>query len=360
MSPSPSETPDGPQPPRQRPPVARAPKDSSELDLWDFDGEDDLAPQQQTPTELPPAAKPRARSLTPEPRTSAVGEGASSVRSKKPAPKGPAQPYEQRRKVTDDIGELDDDFARPEPVAPASAPAPAGETPVVTESRISAPEPAPEPVVDEEQKADLLPEVAPAPVSEDPEPSAPVSAAIPLDAAAIRERLGLSKLEKIGLLALVVLLLAGGLYLLTAARNRLPIHDDSADYPHYPVKGGLVTVKEAESFWREPVAGKDTVRRDTKLIPVVTLKLEGSPCAIRAFFRNENGETIGDPVTRAVSPGTVEIAATAGLEDIAFHASYRAGQTAPWRLELLEAPSTDSPRQDFKKLLDTPISNDRH
>lgn len=336
--------------------MARAPKDSSELDLWDFDGADDLSPQQPA-TELPPVSKPRARSLTPEPRANAIGEGSPSVRSKKPAPKAPAQPFEQRRKVSDDIGELDDDLA-------ASQPAPVQEKAVAPETRVSSPRPAPEPELEPEMKPvtrEQVPEVVADPVLEDElVPAEPAPAVAPLNVEAIRTRLGLSKLEKIGLIVLAVLLIAGGIYVLTTAGKRLPIHDASDDYPRYPVKGGRITVKSIESFWREPIAGKDTVRRDTKLIPVVKLELEGAPCAIRAFFRNENGETIGDPVTRAVSPGTVEISATAGLEDIAFHASYRAGQTPPWRLELLEAPSTDSPRPEFKKLLDTPLANDRH
>ncbi|MFD0892101.1 hypothetical protein KBB96_11790 [Luteolibacter ambystomatis] len=334
--------------------MARAPKDSSELDLWDFDGEGDLSPEPSA-TELPPASKLRTRSLTPEPRAVSIGDGASSVRSKKPAAKGPAQPFEQRRKISDDIGELDDDL-------PASEPLPAQERPVVPESKVSPPEPEP-PLEPELETAigEAVSEVAAGPVLDDESVSAePASAAIPLNVEAIRTRLGLSKLEKIGLIALAALLVAGGIYVLTTAGKRLPIHDTSDDYPRYPVKGDRITVKSTESFWREPIAGKDTVRRDTKLIPVVKLELEGSPCAIRAFFRNEKGETIGDPVTRAISPGTVEIAATAGLEDIAFHASYRAGQTPPWRLELFEAPSTDSPRQEFKRLLDTPLANDRH
>ncbi|MGC4014634.1 MAG: hypothetical protein QM755_08990 [Luteolibacter sp.] len=338
--------------------MARGPKDSSELDLWDFDGED-TPPAQPGATELPPATKSRTRSLTPEPRLPITGD--APARSKKPAlPRGPAQPYEQRRKAADDLGELDDDLPSPIPPAPTSKreeparPEPAPAPPAEPESPVAA-------VAEEEPEPVLSPAPADEPVvkaqsSVTPAPDAPAA----LDLQSIRTRLGLSKMEKIGLIALAVFLLAGGIYLLTAAGKRLPRHDSSADYPSYPVKGGLLTVKKATSFWREPIVGKDPVRRDTKLIPVVVLELEGSPSAVRAFFRNENGEIIGDPVTRAVNAGTVEIAATSGLDDIAFHASYRAGQIEPWKLELFEAPSTDSQRQDFKKLLETPLSNDRH
>ncbi|BCU75488.1 hypothetical protein [Luteolibacter sp. LG18] len=350
MSQSSSEPPDGPQPPRQRPPAARAPKDSSELDLWDFDDALD-SPAKPEPAELPPATKARPRSLTPEPRTAPPASEAVSSKRTPPAPtKGPTL-FDQKRKPADDLGELDDDLPPSEPrVAPSPRPAaektvePVAET---NEEPAAPPFAEPEPELGSAQAQEE--EIAPTPTPQ-----------APLDIHSLPQRLGLSRIEKIGLVALAAVLVIGGLVLLGVARNRLPIHDSSADYPDYPVKGSLVTVKKLESFWREPVAGKDTVRRDTKLIPVVKVDLEAPPCAIRAFFRNENGETIGDAVTRSTSGGSIELPATAGLEDAAIHASYRTGQTKPWKLELFEAPSADSPRQDFKKLLETPISNDRH
>ena len=53
------------------------------------------------------------------------------------------------------------------------------------------------------------------------------------------------------------------------------------------------------------------------------------------------------------------LAATAGFEDIGMHAAYRTGQSKSWSVEVREAPSEDSPVQDFKKLFEMSISTDR-
>ena len=78
------------------------------------------------------------------------------------------------------------------------------------------------------------------------------------------------------------------------------------------------------------------------------------------FFRDQDGLVTGDAVTRAIQPGVpLQIAATAGFEDVGMHAAYRTGQSKPWTIEVLEAPSATSANAEFKKLFEINISTDR-
>ena len=83
--------------------------------------------------------------------------------------------------------------------------------------------------------------------------------------------------------------------------------------------------------------------------------------AIRALVLNENGLAVGDPITRAVDgTTTLTLSATDGFEDISLHAAYRTGQTQPWTLRIFEASSANAQGKEFKKLLELPISSDKH
>ena len=55
----------------------------------------------------------------------------------------------------------------------------------------------------------------------------------------------------------------------------------------------------------------------------------------------------------------LQIAATAGFEDLGMHAAYRTGQSKPWTIEVLEAPSESAANAEFKKLFEINISTDR-
>jgi len=69
---------------------------------------------------------------------------------------------------------------------------------------------------------------------------------------------------------------------------------------------------------------------------------------------------MGDAVNRTLQPGVpLQIAATAGFEDVGMHAAYRTGQSKPWTIEVLEAPSEGALNSEFRKLFEINISTDR-
>lgn len=131
----------------------------------------------------------------------------------------------------------------------------------------------------------------------------------------------------------------------------------------FPVAGNRLTITAAETYWREPKGGEnaDVVRRGTKLIPVLDISVEGKKsAAIRIFFRNDQGEVIGDSITRDISgKTTLSIPATAGFDDIGMHAAYRTSESPSWIVQVYESPNANASREQFKKVLETEISTDR-
>ena len=180
----------------------------------------------------------------------------------------------------------------------------------------------------------------------------------------LRPHLGLSKLEAVSLIILVLLLLVGGYWVYDHSLNRVLGQVGQLAKVTFPVRGTHITVNSVASYWRKPLKDGnriDAVRRGVVLIPVAEITLQGGPGAIRALVLNENGLAVGDPITRAVDgTTTLTLSATDGFEDISLHAAYRTGQTQPWTLRIFEASSANAQGKEFKKLLELPISSDKH
>lgn len=340
------------------------------MDLWDFDEAAPSAPATPAPVEEPVAAepeaapaveiKPRPRTIDVSPRRAALPEREGAVPKRSPVSRTSSQPIELKRKPADDLGSLDDDWDEPEAPAaiPESAPANRSATPAVeAPAPVTESSPADEPVISDEATPAAEPEI----LTKDESAEMPaVSAPAGESPNSLRSLVRFNKAETIGLGVFALILVAAAIILITLAKGRVPTRTGEEGQAAFPVKGKLVTLKEVTSYWREPVVGKDAARRDTKLIPVVKIESEGGPAALRIFFKDDKGETVGDSSTRSTGSGTIEVAATAGLDDIGMHAAYRTGETRPWKIEILEAPSTESSSQDFHHLLTIPVSTDRH
>jgi hypothetical protein len=171
-----------------------------------------------------------------------------------------------------------------------------------------------------------------------------------------------TKIEKISISVLFAALALGATLAVIHFSNEVPTRPLIAEEIDFPVNGQLIEIKAAATYWREPVTtgeNADVVRRDTKLIPVLKLSLHSKPCAIRIFFRNEDGTVIGDAITRIVNGDTeLTIPATAGFDDIGMHAAYRTGGSQPWVVQILEGPDRAASREKFKTVLETEISSD--
>ncbi len=170
----------------------------------------------------------------------------------------------------------------------------------------------------------------------------------------------LSKIEKIAIFALCAVFALGAILTLIHFSNHVPTRSLVTKELDFPVSGKIVEITAASTYWREPITkgeNADVVRRDTKLIPVLKLSLRSKSGAIRAFFRNEEGLVMGDGITRTVKGNAeVTIAATAGFEDVGMHTAYRMGDSKRWVVQVFEGPDATSPREKFRKVLETEIA----
>jgi len=360
MTPLPPANPEGSSlAPRSRPGLGDLVRDATELDLWAFDELDSSADAKSASRAISgriPEPRESGKKKPPEaaesfePRPQAQPSIRVNVSKDRPSPASAPKPLQSKpRSEFDDLDHWD------EPAAEVAAVAPGPPTLTIHPSFSSPPqEPAaPEPEEPEPAAAstpEAIDEFSPAPRAD----STPVS---------LVPHLKLSKIERLGLALLVGLLLIGGGVVFFQTILRLPSETERVKAGDFPVKGRHLDILSADTFWRAPIregAGTETFRRGTQLLPVVTLTAGNRPGAVRLFFRDHDGEVMGDAVNRTLQPGVpLQIAATAGFEDVGMHAAYRTGQSKPWTIEVLEAPSEGALNSEFRKLFEINISTDR-
>jgi hypothetical protein len=364
-TPPPSPENNSPLPPRHRPNLDKVVENSTEAGLWALDDLDDLDAKPKTPQKKNrstgiPAPRSRKKTKTqdakePQPEKD-DGSGSKvqvNMRARKSLPPAPSVPQPASGPGFEDSDHWDETalpVSRPEDYVPI---VPSG----ISVGAMPVP-PAPE----AEETVAVEPSAAETPVADETDEFSPVTRpdAVPVS---LRPHLKLSKIERIGLFSLLGFLTIGGIAIIAFSLNRLPTSSGLTRTQDFPVEGKLITIETADTYWREPISegpNAETFRRGTRLLPVLTLTASDGSAAVRVFFRNGDRELIGDAVTRTIQSGTtIEVAATAGFEDIGMHAAYRTGQTVPWTIEIFEGKSENSPGSEFIKLFEMGISTER-
>lgn len=374
-----SPAPDGPLlPPRHRPSLENIAKDTTELDLWEFDEDIELTQTPSTPDrnsrnrvvggELPaPRERSTSKQFTPgdkasegaSPKTPKSSKDITRIRMNvirerqhtKPGIELGGNSDSSNEREFDDLDDWDD--------VPSALQIEDLPTQITTEVQAKV-APVAEEIIEIEAKSETS-ELDPAPAINELQPSVETSKTVAPDF--LRPKLKLSHIERLGLLILLVLLGIGGVGMLTFSIMNLPTTSGSRPEVDFPVKGNRITVEAVKSYWREPItdgAAPELFRRGTILLPVIDLKVSEGSGAIRLLFRNSEGELEGDAVIRKVNgPGIHVIAGTAGFDDFGMHAAYRAGHRDPWTVEVYEAPSETTPGKDFQKLFVMDLSTER-
>lgn len=379
MSPNPEPPPEKSSlPPRHRPVSEDLSQDTAETELWALDDlDDDAAPAIHPPREpartanrdIPAARerKPIAKASLPEPHSSnsippgqteeriRINVGRSSSKNKR---QGDILTPAKQTSDFDDLEQWDIEET-PREIVPHEKAYPEGQKTVPlqpaassTHAPESAPESAPKPISNPpSQQATETPE------SDDEYSPVAKPGAVPIS---LRPHLSLSKIERIGIITLLVLLIVAGGSIYFLSINRLPTETIKAQTNDFPIKGEKIVIQFAESYWRPPITegpDRDVFRRDSQLLPIVEFSIKGGPAAIKVVFRDENQQIIGDAITRAVqSDGIVKIAGTAGFDDMGMYAAYRTGGNKPWTIEVLEADSAESDSTEFNKVFEMDIS----
>lgn len=172
----------------------------------------------------------------------------------------------------------------------------------------------------------------------------------------------LSLLEKTSIAAILVTLIITAALAIIHFNKEIPVGFEISEKVSLPVAGEILSVSAFETYWRKPVTqgeNPDIVRRDVILIPTIKIQVSGESGAIRIFFRDGEGNLVGDSTTLAISgEKSLTISATDGFSDKSMHASYRTGETPRWIIEILEGPGIEAPIQKFKSLFKTEIATD--
>ena len=169
--------------------------------------------------------------------------------------------------------------------------------------------------------------------------------------------------EKIALLSVSALLVLGIAFFIFNAFKGLPRLTDPYAMPDFPARGEHISIDQVNTYWRIPITSgpnADTVQRGTELMPILEINATAENAAIRVQFRNSEGTTVGDPVTRTIQgESELVIPSTAGLEDLNIHNAYRTGILDPWTAEILEAPAGTTAGSAFRPIIRIPISPHR-
>lgn len=367
MNPDSSPSPGGKRTSKKKSPPAKEPRSApDEADLWDLD-HSAADPGKNEPEEAAPepAAEPSADTAEPEIPEEADEPAPAQVPVEPRGPRRDSMPFKRfpakSRTSGSPTGEPETSPA-PKEAEPSkrSGKSPSSDRKPVIDafdeleatlaSHPDASEPSAPPEAEKEEVPAPADESTPSPVpGETPAPPVPSPAPEPSK--------GLSKVEKISLLAFLALFAAIGVFFFLNSISKMPEEVKPLTPRDFPIKGAGFEASGFNSYWRDPV-DSDTVRRGTIIIPVVEIGVKGGPAAVRVFFRNSDGVTVGDAVTRPVNgETTLVLPATAGFEEPGQHAAYRAGDMKTWSVEVFEGPSADAPGRDFKKLFEIPISS---
>jgi hypothetical protein len=340
-------------------------KDTTEMDLWAFD--DDLDEVEETPSaarsstgNIPAPREPASPRQGDSPRSGGQktpDESSGKIRmnvnkSAKGKPRGPIAGQAKPESDFDDLEAWEDPRSEPVledlPFAEEIAVEPDARPQVVAEEKAPAVEPEP---------AVAAPPVV-APQADEFSPAARADAK-PIS---LRPHLGLNSIERYGLIGLAVLLFGGSVWFLATTVFRLPKPAVRLEARDFPIKGEKIRIDSAECYWRKPITGgknADACRLGTLLLPEVDLKISGGSATIRVFFKDDEGNTIGDPLFRQVGEGTVKVAATAGIEDPGIFAAYRTGNATRWTVQVHEIPSGDVTRGKSNQLFEMEIPAER-
>lgn len=329
-------------PGRHRPRLSELSKETTEEDLWDL--EDDSRPSLAQPAKREPSAEKPSKPavVTHHSKHSSSSPADSKEPDERPGPPKASRPNGLRpRDPKSSISQLEAAIEEP------------------MEAAVEEP-----PTCKKKQE---VPETAAAPTPEE-SPEKPEKAET--KATSTPEKRETGKGEKMGLIAFGVVSLLLGTWWLVGLFSRISTTRLGDDQPDFPTKGAYVTIEGAETYWREPVrdgANPDVARREVEFIPVLSVEINDSEAGVlRAIFRNEEGDFVGDSISKKFASGvfdqnaqsTIEFPATDGFMNSGEFNGYRVGDDR-WTVELFEGPSAEASGNEFKLLFTTPISPNR-
>ena len=338
-------------PGRHRPRLSDLAKETTEEDLWDLEEEHDSSIAD-------PSAQAKSEPEPEKPRTEPAVPPKPSDAESRPKPSKPAVSSHQTKRATAIPEVRGEATSRP---APPKAARPNG--PRIHDPKSSTPSAS---QADQESAAQKPAEPKPEPKPEQrPEPEKKQSSP-----AKTPGKLPVGKSEKTGLIALGIVFLGVAAWWIISLFSSIATTRLGDDQPEFPSKGDYITIENAETYWRVPIrdgALPDVARSEVEFIPVLKITIDDSEAGVlRAIFRNEQGDFVGDSISQPFANGVfdnnanlaTEFPATDGFMNSGEFNGYRVGDDR-WTVEVFEGPSADASGSEFKLLFTAPISPNR-
>jgi len=229
----------------------------------------------------------------------------------------------------------------------------------------------------EEATPEPAEQAAPAPlVSPEPEPdpetapprNKPTEIRVKGKVSANRTLTRISPIEKISILAVIVLLGAIAAWGLTLYYKHAPEGNLITFDTDFPIQGESTTVSEVETWWRHPIREGENadqgVRTTINLIPCARIKITDTKNALLwVTFRNGERDLVGDPINLAISNGKfvesgsdeIEIHSTSGFTNSSEINAYGNGDIDPWSVVIVEAKSGEEFSSDSEPFVNVRI-----
>ena len=336
-------------PDRSRPTASELSKETTEGDLWNLDDEPEERP---TPKPSPPPAAGSRGTEGDSTSAKSVQRGKAPVRAAERKTGLAKEPGDTTAEpAVDEIGDLDE------------SPEDGGQEAVLIVVDEEAETPSDPATRDELRNEPEETPAEPAPRQNRPRPAVPPAPGENYRFPKPNPR------ELIGLGAFAFVVAAAAIWVITRFFTQLSFEDSHLSAPDFPVRGQHAAIRSAETFWREPIRegpNRDSAKREVIMIPVVQITLAPEASALGVLwvnFKNDRGETVGDPMIRSFKGGsfqpagsaTLAIAATDGFIDEGAFNAYRTSDQRPWTVEILEGPSAEGDSDSFKPLTVIPI-----
>ena len=177
-----------------------------------------------------------------------------------------------------------------------------------------------------------------------------------------RTKLSLNSTEKITLAAMAALFLGLAVWGYVWLRGKNEDANTKAAL-ELPVTGKHATITEFGTFWK-PAGKAPGIKLGAVVVPAasITLGKESESGALRIFFRNAAGESIGDTITIRFTSGkfengkeSIEVSASDGFHLKGDFHAYQMDESLAWKVHVLEADSDSGAGSSYQKLLETQV-----
>ncbi|NWK54327.1 hypothetical protein HW115_01800 [Verrucomicrobiaceae bacterium N1E253] len=186
----------------------------------------------------------------------------------------------------------------------------------------------------------------------------------------------LNPLEKVSLSLVAAAFLGAAIWAYLWLYDQNIIEDEGAI--QLPLQGEFISISDFSTHWVSASQFKE-IKMGAKVLPAASMTLDdASPSsgALRIYFRNVNGDYIGDSITLTVRDGqftnsnqpntrfdndhrTATVIASDGFHQEGDFNAYVLDEQMAWKIQVLEAKTSAAAGKDFEEIIHTKVGRQR-